>query len=107
MRDVPRLARTLRRREDGGEVDRRTALVQEDAGRLLAAADADGDGRYDLAVREDEAVFVWLRGDDGFSRVQVAEAPLSAVEFPDVDGDGHPDIVGLLAGELFVRRARR
>ncbi|WAS91727.1 FG-GAP repeat domain-containing protein [Nannocystis punicea] len=94
-------------RHEAGEVDRRVPLVGDEGARLLAAADADGDGRYDLAVVEEDASFVWLRGDDGPVRVQVAEVALEAVEFPDIDGDRRPDLVGLSRGEMLVRRTRQ
>src|SRR5690606_12274321 len=75
--------------------------------RLLRVADADGDGRYDLVVSDEEQTHVWLLGDDGPRRVTVADVSLEAAEFADVDGDGRLDLVGLSrAGTLFVRGAR-
>ncbi|WP_434418481.1 FG-GAP-like repeat-containing protein [Nannocystis pusilla] len=96
-------------RHDDGDPERRAALVEDDAGLLLAAADADGDGRYDLTVTEQKATFVWLRRDDGPTRTELAAGPLAAVTYPDIDGDRHPDLVGLTPGGeyLYIRRSGR
>ncbi|MCY1008795.1 hypothetical protein OV079_25205 [Nannocystis pusilla] len=98
---------TIYRHEDG-DPERRVALVEDDAGLLLAAADADGDGRYDLTVTEPKATFVWLRRDDGPTRIKIAAGPFTAVAYPDIDGDRHPDLVGLPPGgeHLYIRRSR-
>ncbi|MCY1067990.1 VCBS repeat-containing protein [Nannocystis sp. RBIL2] len=93
-------------RHTGGAPDRRTPLVTVGDASLLRAADADGDGRYDLVVGEAEATFVWLRGDDGLTRTQLAEVPLEAVDSPDIDGDRRPDVVGLFNGAMFLRTTR-
>ncbi|MFY0540256.1 hypothetical protein [Nannocystis pusilla] len=99
---------TIYRHEDG-DPERRAALVEDDAGLLLAAADADADGRYDLTVTEQKATFVWLRRDDGPTRIELAAGPLAAVTYPDIDGDRHPDLVGLTPGgeHLYIRRSGR
>ncbi|MFZ6179954.1 FG-GAP repeat domain-containing protein [Nannocystis pusilla] len=93
-------------RHTGGAPDRRTPLVTDVDGALLRAADADGDGRYDVVVGGTEATFVWLRGDDGLTQIQLAEVPLQAVDFPDIDGDRRPDVVALFNGALFLRTTR-
>ncbi|MFY0536829.1 FG-GAP repeat domain-containing protein [Nannocystis pusilla] len=93
-------------RHTDGAPDRRTPLVTGEDALLLRAADADGDGRYDLAVGGMGATFVWLRGEDGLTQIQLAEVPLQAVDFPDIDGDGRPDVVGLFNGALFLRTTR-
>ncbi|PCC73290.1 Repeat domain-containing protein [Nannocystis exedens] len=97
---------TIYRHEDG-DPDRRVALVHDEDGVLLEAADADADGRYDLTVIEPEATFAWLRRDDGPARIQLVEGPLHAVAYPDVDGDGRPDLVGLVGDVLYIRRSGR
>ncbi|MCY1062718.1 VCBS repeat-containing protein [Nannocystis sp. SCPEA4] len=96
-------------RHTGGDPGRRSPLVTVDAAVLVGAADADGDGRYDLAVTDGERTSVWLLGDDGPTRVSLLEAPFDAVavDFPDLDGDGRPDLVALSSfGDLFIRRTR-
>ncbi|MCY0987422.1 FG-GAP-like repeat-containing protein [Nannocystis sp. ILAH1] len=96
-------------RHEAGDPERRVALVRDDAAILLTAADADGDGRYDLTVSEPKATFVWLRRDDGPVRIELAAGPLAAVTYPDIDGDRRPDLVALPPnGEhLFIRRSGR
>lgn len=52
---------------------------------------------------------MWLLGDDGPTRVPLVDAPFDAVavDFPDLDGDGRPDLVALDAGgDLFIRCTR-
>lgn len=101
---------TIYRHVDG-RPDERVPLVSEKENILIAAGDADGDGRYDLVVRDttgrNQATYVWLLGEDGPTRVQVAEAYLDGVVFPDVDGDGRPDLVSGGGEHLFLRRTRR
>jgi len=93
-----------------GDLERREALVTHNSlveGALRQVGDADGDGRYDFVVTDEFGTYVWLRGDDGPARIQVADVRLAGVQFPDVDGDGRPDLVGLTEGKVFVRRTRR
>nr|WP_263430332.1 VCBS repeat-containing protein [Nannocystis pusilla] len=74
---------------------------------LLGVADVDGNGQYDLVVGDDKGTHVWLRRDDELARVTLCDLPLwGGVAFPDVDGDGRRDLVGLNHNNLFVRRTR-
>lgn len=94
---------------DRGAPERRSLLLQRDAqdGALLRrVADVDRDGRYDLAIADADGTHVWLRGEDGFARVTLSEVPFDVVGFPDIDGDGRSDVVGLRLGALIVRRTR-
>ncbi|WAS95676.1 FG-GAP repeat domain-containing protein [Nannocystis punicea] len=94
-----------------GDPQQRVALVQHESlveGALRQVGDADADGRYDLVTTEDAGTFVWLLGDDRPAKVRVSEHKLAAVQFPDIDGDGRPDIVGVgNYNLLFVRTTRR
>ncbi|MCY1004429.1 VCBS repeat-containing protein [Nannocystis pusilla] len=96
-------------RHDGSAPERRSLLLQRDAqdGAVLRrVADVDRDGRYDLAIADANGTHVWLRGEDGVAQVTLAEVPLDVVGFPDIDGDGRSDVVGVRLGALFVRRTR-
>ncbi|WP_434426241.1 FG-GAP repeat domain-containing protein [Nannocystis pusilla] len=96
-------------RHDRGAPERRSLLLLRDAqdGALLRrVADVDRDGRYDLAIADANGTHVWLRGEDGVAQVTLTEAPLDVVGFPDIDGDGRCDVVGVRLGALFVRRTR-
>ncbi|WP_177326061.1 FG-GAP repeat domain-containing protein [Nannocystis exedens] len=96
-------------RHDRGAPERRSLLLQREsfAGAVLRrVADVDRDGRYDLAIADEQGTHVWLRGEDGVAQVTVAELPLDVVGFPDIDGDRRPDVVGARLAGLFVRRTR-
>ncbi|MCY1061693.1 VCBS repeat-containing protein [Nannocystis sp. SCPEA4] len=93
-----------------GDPERSTLLLQGEARvgwQLLDVADVDGNGQYDLVVGDDKGTHVWLRRDDELARVTLCDLPLwNGVAFPDVDGDGRRDLVGLGGDSLFVRRTR-
>ena len=64
---------------------------------ITAGADFDADGDMDLAMASN--ALVWFRNTDGagfFAEAQVvlSSASLTAIFTPDLDGDGHADIMG-------------
>ncbi|MDC0721086.1 FG-GAP repeat domain-containing protein [Nannocystis bainbridge] len=94
-----------------GDPARRVALVQHELlveGALRQVGDADGDGRYDLVTTGPGATYVWPLGDGEPRPIELFDEKLAAVQFPDIDGDGRPDIVGLdTQGRIVVRTSRR
>jgi VCBS repeat-containing protein len=75
-------------------------------GGCVASADVNGDGWMDLAVSGDGCpVQLWTNDHTGHFNLAANQPPASgwtAMAFADINGDGHPDLIGATPGSIQI-----